>query len=111
MTARVLNDWADSLSTRDPDRIVAHYAPDALLLATLDRKPLVGRAQIKTYFNELVKKRGLGVSFGQTREVRPGIWAGLYTFVWDGGSLPARFTIVVGPRGIQHQHSCSLPPV
>ena len=104
-----LKAWARALQSRNPRRITQLYAPDALLLATLDGDIKQGRAAIKQYFQNLVKKPGLRCIFQETFQISPNTWAGLYTFKWRGGELPARFTFVMGPEGIQHHHSSSLP--
>jgi hypothetical protein len=102
--------WSNALASGDPRRVVGTYAPEALLLATLDPTPKAGRETILGYFRELLRdKPGLTVVFDRHWRPRPGVLAGTYEFRWPGGSLPARFTFVVGPRGIQHHHSSALP--
>ena len=111
MSNNLLNVWGDALASRDTDRILSLYAPGALLLATLEDRPLVGPEEIRPYFVNLFKKPGLRCTFQRAFRIRPGVLAGLYTFKWDGGALPARFTFVFGPEGIEHHHSSELPPL
>lgn len=101
--------WAEAIDARDARAITELYAPNANLLATLDDTPLHGLDDIKPYFINLVKKPGLHVTFQELHKIRPDIWSGLYTFKWNGGSLPARFTFVLGKNGIQHHHSSAMP--
>ncbi len=104
-----LKSWAWALQSGDANQIIEQYAPDAVLLGTLSDRIKTGRADIKTYFDKLVKKSNLHVSFQEVQEVKPNVWAGKYTFHWDGGNLPSRFTFIVGSNGIKHHHSSALP--
>lgn len=105
-----LRDWSGALAGGDPGLIASTYAPTALLLATMDPVPRVGRMAISGYFRDLLRdKPGLTVVFDRHWRPRPGVLAGTYEFRWPGGSLPARFTFVVGKQGIMHHHSSALP--
>tara|TARA_B100001109_G_C18533022_1_gene321501 strand:+ start:107 stop:469 length:363 start_codon:yes stop_codon:yes gene_type:complete len=101
--------WAGALNGGNPIIITQAYAPDAYLLPTLDARPLKGRAQILPYFQKLTQKSGLHVEFQHLERINPITWAGLYTFKWHGGQLPARFTFVASNRGIEHHHSSAMP--
>ena len=104
-----LQAWADALESRDSAAVASTYGKNALLLATVKARPKVGRAAIRRYFDELVKKPGLRVDFQSICRVSPGVLAGVYVFRWDGGSIPARFTFVIGRDGIVHHHSSASP--
>jgi hypothetical protein len=120
----VVRSWAAALASRDVNRIVAHYAPDALLLATAEQSPLVGPAQISGYFRRLAGFDGLSVTFDeQLQQLQPQrtvVVSGLYTFFWRDPTTnqpvvtPARYTYGVqnGPglngRIVMH-HSSSIP--
>jgi len=105
----VLRSWTAALKA-GPEHVTQLYAPDALLLATLDPAPKVGRAAIRAYFDALMAdKPGMTCVIQRAFYPRPGVSAGLYLFRWRGGELPARFTIVSGPAGIKHHHSSALP--
>jgi len=108
-TPPALREWGAALASRDPGLIASLYARQSILLSTLDPVPKLGRRAITGYFVDLVKRRGLHVVFQRVWPVGRGVYTGLYRFVWDGGELPARFTLVVGPEGITHHHSSQLP--
>ena len=46
----------ESLATHDPDKVVANYAPDAVLLSTLSNAPRTDSAGMKEYFNHFVER-------------------------------------------------------
>lgn len=105
-----LSAWAAALASRDPARVSALYAPDALLFSTLDAAPKAGRQAIQGYFKDLISNRpGLTCSFKRVFRVSPGVMAGLYVFRWNGGELPARFTFVLSNGKILHHHSSAIP--
>ena len=105
-----LTDWANALKSGDPNNVTDLYGEDALLLATLEAKPLEGPEQIFPYFVNLAKKDGLHVLWvDEPQEVADGVFAGLYNFVWNGGSVEARYTFVVEDGEIIHHHSSEMP--
>jgi len=59
----VLQAWGDALGARDVPAILRLYAPDALLLATAETRPLRGQAEIRGYFDRLASNTGLSVTF------------------------------------------------
>jgi hypothetical protein len=59
--------------------------------------------------NSAPSLQGWLAAFKEIYRPKPGVLAGIYEFRWPGGSLPARFTFVVGPQGILHHHSSAMP--
>lgn len=101
--------WAAGIEDGDLMEIVEQYTETASLLATVEDTPLFGRSQIFDYFLELMKRKDLACIFQEIEEVYPNVWIGLYSFEWDDGELPGRFTFVVSEDGIEHHHSSALP--
>lgn len=119
--AALFDRWNAALATKDPDAAVRTYAPDAVLLPTVENGPLIGRQAIRGYFVAFLKKHPNGII--DTRTIRIGCNmaydAGLYTFTVDGdqpGSrtqIHARYTFIYAPEGghwlIVHHHSSKQP--
>lgn len=80
--AALFDRWNHSLATKDPDQVVANYADNAVLLATLANKPRINHEQIEEYFEDFLKKAPQGTI--NDRVIRIGCnWAsdtGVYTF-------------------------------
>lgn len=108
--------WNDSLQTRDPDKMLEHYAPDAILLPTLSNKVRHNHAEIKDYFEHFLAKGPKGKIdesnvrlFGDVA-----INSGVYTFDFaNGTSVQARYTYVYrkldGEWKIAEHHSSAMP--
>lgn len=79
---KLFNNWNEALQTRDPKKIVALYADDAVLLPTLSNTPRTNHKELENYFIDFVKKHPSGKI--DSRVIRSGCdWAtdtGLYTF-------------------------------
>jgi uncharacterized protein (TIGR02246 family) len=113
--------WATMFVDDNPDRILALYAPDAVLWGTLSPTVRQGPAALREYFVAAFKALpGHRVSFGeQLIRVygKTAINTGYYTFsyVKDGEtkSIPARysFVFVKTDRGwlIADHHSSAMP--
>ena len=112
----LLDAWAEAFNTREPARVAALYAEDALLHGTSLAQLRVGMAEIRTYF------RGTStVKFGERHFVRLSddtlLSVGHYHFskVQDGREIvtPARFTFVFQRRAgawkVLHHHSSAEP--
>ena len=113
--------WGETLGQNDPDRVVALYAPDAVLWGTLS--PAVGadRAALRDYFVGAFKVRpSLKVTFGEqlirvygTTAVNTGYYT--FSYVKDGESktLPARYSFTLIKDGdhwmIVDHHSSAMP--
>lgn len=114
-------EWNNALQ-QNPDKVVQTYAPDAVLLPTVENGPLVGRKEIRGYFVHFLESHPVGRI--DTRAIiragcNMGIVAGLYTFEVNEGTArvdkPARYTFVYvyGQKArrwlIAHHHSSAQP--
>lgn len=115
--AKLFVDWNNALQTGNPDKVVELYAPDGILLPTVENGPLVGRAEIRGYFVHFLENKPNGKI--DKRIIRIGcnvaFDVGLYTFSYGTGAppTPARFTYVYEYEGgqwpIAHHHSSKQP--
>ena len=110
--------WDAALRTRDPDTVVALYAPDAVLLPTFSNQVRRSPEAIRSYF---VKFLGRGpsasVEDGSVRVYGDvAVHSGVYAFAFTSGPLRearARFTFVYRRdhdawRIVEH-HSSAMP--
>ena len=119
----LFEEWNKALH-QNPETVVRTYTLDAVLLPTFQNGPLVGREQIRGYFDHFLEQHPVGRI--DTRNIIPagcnmGVVAGLYTFTVDEGTLRVdkrvRYTFVYafkpeGGRGrwlISHHHSSAQP--
>ena len=114
--------WGDTLGQNDPDKVVALYAPDAVLWGTLSPTVRADRAALRDYFVTAFKVLpNLKVAFGEQLVRVYGTTAvntGYYTFSYfkDGASktLPARYSFTLVKDGekwmIVDHHSSAMPP-
>ena len=114
--------WGDTLGQNDPDKVVALYAPDAVLWGTLSPKVRADRATLRDYFVTAFKVLpNLKVAFGEqlirvygTTAVNTGYYT--FSYVKDGESktLPARYSFTLVKDGekwmIVDHHSSAMPP-
>ena len=116
--ANLFVDWNNALRTEDPDKVVALYAPDAILLPTVENGPLIGPIAIRGYFVHFLANKPSGVIEGRTIRIGCNVAfdAGLYTFTYDKPGEPptaARYTYVYEYTGgrwlIAHHHSSKRP--
>ncbi len=114
--AALFDRWNNSLATLDPDKVVANYAVDAVLLPTVSDKPRLNRAEIREYFVKFLKAEPQGTI--DTRTIKIGCNVaqdvGTYTFRFkDGKTVQARYTYVYewqnGKWLIAHHHSSAMP--
>ncbi|WP_423596948.1 SgcJ/EcaC family oxidoreductase [Roseateles sp. MS654] len=115
--AALFDRWNASLATKNPDKVVANYAPDAVLLPTVTNEPRATPADIRDYFVKFLKnspqgtidKRIINIGCNVAQDV------GTYTFRFgDGSVVKARYTYVyeVDSNGqwlIAHHHSSAMP--
>jgi uncharacterized protein (TIGR02246 family) len=109
--------WNDALRTLSPDKVVETYAPDAILLPTVENGPLIGRAAIRGYFEHFLEKKPSGAINERTIRIGCNVAfdAGLYTFTYGTGEPPtaARYTYIYEYDGgrwlITHHHSSKRP--
>ncbi len=112
--------WRAAYDSRDPARITAMYAPDAVLWGTTAKTIAPNPSAIAEYFKDAGKRPNARVDFGEQHSRvygDVGVNSGYYTFsdVRDGQkvSVPARFTLVfrnlAGKWLIVAHHSSRLP--
>jgi uncharacterized protein (TIGR02246 family) len=118
-----LEAWIKAVGAGTPRPITALYAPDAVLLATFDPKPLLTPAEREIYFINFKSRKGLKAVLDECHIQMLGDDAamanGLYTFRYvdeDGGKthVKARFTFVYerqpdGEWVIVAHHSSQAP--
>jgi uncharacterized protein (TIGR02246 family) len=114
--------WGETLGQNDPDKVVALYAPDAVLWGTLSPTVRSDRAALRDYFVTAFKVvPNLKVAFGEqlirvygTTAVNTGYYT--FSYVEDGESktLPARYSFTLVKDGnnwlIVDHHSSAMPP-
>jgi uncharacterized protein (TIGR02246 family) len=111
--------WNNALQTGDPDKVVACYAADAVLLPTVSAMVRHNHEEIRDYFVHFLAKKPIGRITEQNirRYENIAINSGLYTFsLTENGAradVAARFTFVYrksedGWLIIEH-HSSILP--
>jgi hypothetical protein len=125
LTAR----WLDAVSTGVVANITQLYAPDAVLLPTVAVDIRTSREAVERYFVLLMQRPGIHVTTWGEEHVqlvgeppqdghqlpRSGtlVISGNYSFVWDEGDLPSRYTFVwevVNDRvQILTHHSSAVP--
>jgi uncharacterized protein (TIGR02246 family) len=110
--------WNSSLRTLDPDKVVANYAPDGVLLPTVSNKPRTNPAEIREYFVKFLKSKPQGKIDQRIIKIGCNVAqdVGTYTFRFkDGGTVHARYTYVYewvnGQWLIAHHHSSAMPEV
>jgi len=112
--------WNDALASLDSQVVADRYAPGAVLLATVEDDPRDDPQEIKSYFDEFLKKKPQGVIL--TRQIERGcddaIDMGTYEFTMgaDGSKVQARYTFVYKYDAswtpnwkIEHHHSSVMP--
>jgi uncharacterized protein (TIGR02246 family) len=111
--------WNNALQTGDPDKVVACYAADAVLLPTVSAKVRHNHEEIRDYFVHFLAKQPYGEITEQNIRIFGDIAinSGLYTFTLseDGvaAEVAARFTFVYRKQKDQwliiEHHSSILP--
>lgn len=113
--------WRAVLSGGKAAPVVALYAKDAVLLATLANKPILDQAGRTAYFTTLTAKPQLKATvneeFVRLLDEDDAVISGVYTFSFeDAGkpvSIPARYTFVFkklnGSWMIVEHHSSKMP--
>jgi uncharacterized protein (TIGR02246 family) len=98
---KLVENWINTLEEYNPREIVNLYSNDAILLGTLAEKPLIGRNEIESYFNDFVKLHPEGyITYEYGRRIGLGkiIVDGNYTFMLDNKKarkeVEARFTFL-----------------
>jgi len=114
--AALFDRWNASLATLDADKVVANYASDGVLLATVSDKPRTNPAEIHDYFVKFLKSTPQGKIDSRIVKIGCNIAqdVGTYTFTLKGGKkVHARYTYVYefqnGNWLIAHHHSSAMP--
>ncbi|NBU24520.1 MAG: SgcJ/EcaC family oxidoreductase [Gammaproteobacteria bacterium] len=114
--ARQFDRWNSALATLDPDKVVARYAPESILLPTVSNTPRTTPELRKDYFTMFLKSKPQGVIDSRLIQVgcNSAIDAGIYTFTFgDGRKVQARYTFTYGWNGkdwlITSHHSSAMP--
>ena len=115
--AALFDRWNDSLKSGDPHKVVANYADDAILLATVSNQPKLTPAEREEYFETFLLNEPSGKI--DLRRIYLGcnvaVDAGLYTFTFGrtGQVVPARYTFTYrwdGERWLITSHHSSVLP-
>ncbi len=116
--AALFDRWNDSLRTLDPDKVVANYAADGVLLPTVSNQPRTNPAEIRDYFVKFLKGAPQGTIDHRIIKIGCNVAqdVGTYTFKFkDGKKVHARYTYVYewvnGQWLIAHHHSSAMPEV
>lgn len=117
--AQLFDQWNAALATLDPDKVVALYADDAILLPTLSNQVRHNHEEMRAYFVDFLAKRPQGVIDESNIRVlgQTAVHSGVYTFTLtnDGEQSKAqcRFTFVYGQVDggwkILEHHSSLMP--
>jgi uncharacterized protein (TIGR02246 family) len=114
--AALFDRWNASLATLDPDKVVANYASDAVLLPTVSNQPRTNPQEIRDYFVKFLKNNPQGSIDQRTIKIGCNVAqdVGTYTFRFkDGQTVHARYTYVYewskGSWLIAHHHSSAMP--
>jgi uncharacterized protein (TIGR02246 family) len=119
--AALFDRWNAALGTKNPDKVVATYAPDATLLPTVKNGPLIGPGPIRGYFVHFLEQSPQGKINQRVIHIGCNIAydIGLYTFTLhdphtnQAADVQARYTFVYAPvHGawrIVHHHSSAKP--
>ena len=115
--------WRAALSGGKAESIVNLYARDAVLLATLEDKPITNQRKRTQYFEGLVKRPELKATvnseYVRLLDEDDAVVSGVYTFSFKDTEknktvkIPARYTFVFEKTGDQwmivEHHSSMLP--
>ncbi|WP_233833771.1 SgcJ/EcaC family oxidoreductase [Paraburkholderia sp. ZP32-5] len=115
--AALFDRWNASLQTGDPHKVVANYAQQSILLATVSNQPRVTVAEKEDYFRHFLQDRPSGKIDFRYIELgcNSAVDAGLYTFTFarTGTVVKARYTYTYHWDGAQwlitSHHSSAMP--
>lgn len=112
----LFDQWNDALKTGSPDKVVALYAPESILLPTLSNTPRLTSQAKQDYFTSFMAKSPVGRIESGTVQLgcNSAVASGLYTFNFgDGSSAAARYTYTYAWNGekwlITSHHSSAMP--
>lgn len=112
----IIQQWANSIASRDAKKQTGFYAKRAILLATYE-PILLGQQEIYEYFIELLSNENIRCEITQNYSMgneKNNVSSGLYTFSFDDAQgnkviVPARYTFVVNNNRIVDHHSSEEP--
>ena len=114
--AGLFDRWNVSLKTLDPSRVVANYATDAVLLATVQNQPRLTQDDRLNYFTKFLKSAPEGTINSRTIKIgcNTASDVGTYTFkMKDGSQVAARYSYIYSYQNgewlIAHHHSSAMP--
>ena len=118
--AALFDRWNAALATLDPDKVVALYAPEAVLLPTVSNKPRTTHEGIRDYFVHFLEKKPQGTIDLRIIKIGCNVASdtGLYTFTLHdtkgkAKKVSARYSYVYeylnGQWLIEHHHSSAMP--
>ena len=114
--AGLFDRWNASLQTGDPDKVVANYAENSVLLPTVSNTPRMTVEEKKDYFEHFLKNKPFGTINSRRIKIKcnSAVDAGLYTFKFaDGKQVKARYTYTYKWYGtewlITSHHSSAMP--
>jgi uncharacterized protein (TIGR02246 family) len=115
--ASLFDRWNNSLQTGDPHKVVANYAPQSVLLATVSSRPRITPEDKEDYFHHFLEDRPSGridsrtIQIGCTTAVDVGLYT--FTFAKTGAQVRARYTYTYKWDGrqwlITSHHSSAMP--
>ena len=115
---KIIQNWEDSIEQRNPKLMTNFYSRKAILLATYESM-LLGRKQIRGYFDEFLDKKGLRcrirenyTQIDRDRDTR--IASGIYEFTFMDENkkkqrVIARYSYVINSGKIINHHSSVNP--
>ena len=115
--AALFDRWNSSLQTGDPHKVVANYAAQSILLATVSNKPRLSPEEKEDYFHHFLENKPNGRIDMRVIQVNcnTAVDAGLYTFTFakTGTQVKARYTYTYKWDGkqwlITSHHSSAMP--
>ena len=113
--AKLFDEWNTAIQTGDPDRVVALYSFNGILIPTLSNDVRSTHAEIRAYFVDFLKKKPRAVlneSYVRAYE-DAGLNSGIYSFYFGSDTTPtqARYSYVYewhGDRWLIVEHHSSL---
>jgi len=115
--ASLFDRWNNSLKTCDPDKVIANYAKNSMLLPTLSNKPRLTFADKRNYFKSFLKNKPSGKINTRKIEIAYGMAfdTGIYTFTFAKTKkvVRARYTFTYRLEKnkwlISSHHSSKMP--
>jgi len=116
--AALFDRWNDSLKTGDPHKVIANYAANSVLIATMSKRPRLTLDDKEDYFKHFLENRPVGHIDSRTIEFdcNTAVDGGLYSFTFEktGTKVSGRYTFTYKWDGhqwlITSHHSSRLEP-